>query len=129
MPILIKVAPQELSPAPITIQVPKAAANVAVVGDRAFVWFAETQGGRGLVAVGAVEAVQTATEGSVTIILGELTTGSGWVGNTDIKEFRNSDDSRAESTLAKKIYRFAHNRVVRLTTSEAEFLTNRVEGV
>ena len=125
MAILIKVRPQDLEPVPVVISVPKTSADIADVGDDAFVWFAETQGGKGLVARGTIQSI-TNSIGETRITVGDLVLGTRWLGNDQIGQFRDSDGHGPESSLAKKIYKYAHNRGVSLTDAETAFLNQHI---
>ncbi|MBN8815559.1 MAG: hypothetical protein J0J06_08950 [Sphingomonas sp.] len=118
MAVLIKVPPQETAEVPLLIEAPKSKAGIAAVGDQAFVWFSEKQGGRGLVGRGQIESV--VQQGSIVRFqLGELTLASRWLGNAELGPLRNAASVAPDSSLSKKIYRFAHNRAVALSVEEA----------
>lgn len=124
MAILIKTAPQQ---AVTTLMVGARGISSSSVqtGECAFVWFSETQNGAGLIALATISGIEEVLPGQFSISLGNVREITQPLGNAQIGPFRDSRDERPESTLAKKIYRYAHNRIVRLTDEETSFLTSR----
>lgn len=121
MAILIKTAPNQ----PISPLTVRANGELGLAGEAAFVWFSETQGGAGLVARATIRDIEQIQTGVILISLNNIREVTASFGNRQIGPFRDSCGDRPESTLAKKIYRYAHNRIVPLSDDEAAFLQDR----
>lgn len=100
------------------------------VGDRAFLFASENEGGCGLVAWGIVtrakpiprtwELARHTPRVSVTFEATSVAKRS--LGRGDLKPFADWDDGRPETELNFKLYRQATNKIVGISTDAAEFL-------
>lgn len=125
MAILIKTARQDFSAGQIIVPFRRSSWNTLETGVAGFLWFSETQGGAGLAGRGVVESFGQQAD-LIEISLTNFHSVGQPLGNGEIGPFRNSSDQRPESTLAKKVYRYSHNRVVHLTDDECTFLSGHL---
>jgi hypothetical protein len=99
-------------------------------GDEIFVFDSENEGGRGLVAMGAVTAVEPtppipglARQTPRLSLTVRRTAGSSRpLGRSELKPFAQWDDGRPETELNFKLYRQATNKVVGISETAAGFL-------
>lgn len=97
-------------------------------GDRVFFWWSETQAGAGLAGHGVcVEASESAGRWRAAVeIVTDSVTG---FGKAALAPFRDAADGGPHATLAAKLYRHAHNKVLAVTPAEEAFLDRLIEGV
>lgn len=91
--------------------------------DREFyLWSAETQGGAGLLGAGHIRGLFE--RGSITVVEATLELrATRKLGNSTLRHLRDTNGRRPDETLARKIYRYSHNRAVSLSEEEARFLS------
>jgi hypothetical protein len=97
-----------------------------VVGDRAFVWTCETDGGDGLVACGAITAVGPGNLRSTRLTIdpdGRAVASP--LGKDDLMPYRDSPLGPPIVGLAKKLYWHALTKIVSLDSQEEEFMDDR----
>ena len=100
------------------------------VGDRAFLFASENEGGIGLVACGVVTRASHTprTPGlarqtpRVNVTLEASAVAKCRLGRTDLMAFADWGDGRPETELNFKLYRQATNKIVGISTDAAEFL-------
>jgi hypothetical protein len=90
-------------------------------GDQAYLWWSETHGGSGLAARAVVQQVRQVAgvcEAEVTI----HDRVSKRFGKSDLAPFRDSEGSDPATSLARRLYRHAHDKVTSLDAAEEAFL-------
>jgi hypothetical protein len=99
-------------------------------GDRVFVFASENEGGRGLIARGAVTSSQAIAKKSgvarqtprVSIGVKRTALAKRPLGRSELKEFTDWNDSQPETELNFKFYRQATNKIVGISDEAAAFL-------
>lgn len=123
MTIVVKCNPPETAPGDeiwADVWAYKSAAPAA--GEEVFVWTAEMSGGQGLEMSGVVQSVERhGRNAALRIRVLQRNPGRRLTIST-LREHRNSLSSAPISTLAKKLYKEAHNKVAELDEEEARFL-------
>ena len=96
------------------------------IGERAFVWTAETAGGEGLLATGVIRATGPGNRGSirVTIDLDDRSLAEP-LGKADLLPHRDAPTGPPIVGLARKLYRHSLTKIASLTGDEAAFLDRR----
>jgi len=100
------------------------------VGDMAFVFASENEGGQGLLARGVVVAAEAAARKEsparqtprVTISVKRVALAKRRLGRGELKPFAEWTDGRPETELNFKFYRQATNKVAEITEETAAFL-------
>ena len=100
------------------------------VGDMAFVFASENEGGQGLLARGVVVAAEAAARKEsparqtprVTISVKRVALAKRRLGRGELKPFAEWSDGRPETELNFKFYRQATNKVAEITEETAAFL-------
>jgi hypothetical protein len=92
------------------------------VGDEAFVFASENQGGHGLYLRGTVTSVERGPGVRVTIDVRPSATATRPLGRTELRAYRDLDDDQPQSEVARKLYRQATNKVARVSDETAAFL-------
>ena len=101
-----------------------------VKGDTVFVFASENEGGRGLIARGAVTLVRAVAKKSgvarqtprVSIVVKLTAPAKRPLGRSELKKFTQWDDGQPEAELNFKFYRQATNKIVGISDEVAEFL-------
>ena len=99
-------------------------------GDTVFVFASENEGGRGLIARGAVTSSQAIAKKSgvarqtprVSIGVKRTALAKRPLGRSELKEFTDWNDSQPETELNFKFYRQATNKIVGISDEAAAFL-------
>ena len=99
-------------------------------GDTVFVFASENEGGRGLIARGAVTSSQAIAKKSgvarqtprVSIGVKRTALAKMPLGRSELKEFTDWNDSQPETELNFKFYRQATNKIVGISDEAAAFL-------
>jgi hypothetical protein len=99
-------------------------------GDMVFVFASENEGGRGLIARGAVTSAEAIARKSgvarqtprVSIAVKLTALAKTRLGRSELKEFTNWNDGQPETELNFKFYRQATNKIVGISGEVAEFL-------
>ena len=122
MTILIKVGPHDILARPITIDVPKTKFEQVAINDTAYLWFSETSGGHGLAGRGRIASVERRGVSVVRVQIVDFVLTDITFGNAQLGAFRDSFELGPINSLARKIYRYALNRSVPLSSDEAVYL-------
>jgi hypothetical protein len=93
-----------------------------VLGEEVFVWTAEMSGGQGLEMSGLIQSVERHGRNAALRIRVLQRNPARRLTISTLREHRNSLSSAPISTLAKKLYKEAHNKVAELDEEEARFL-------
>ena len=99
-------------------------------GDTVFVFASENEGGRGLIARGAVTLARAAAKKSgvarqtprVSIVVKLTALAKRPLGRSELKKFTQWNDGQPEAELNFKFYRQATNKIVGISDEVAEFL-------
>jgi hypothetical protein len=99
-------------------------------GDMVFVFASENEGGRGLIARGAVTSAEAIAKKSevarqtprISISVKIIALAKMPLGRSELKEFNNWNDGQPETELNFKFYRQATNKIVGISGEVAEFL-------
>jgi hypothetical protein len=99
-------------------------------GDTVFVFASENEGGRGLIARGAVTLARAVAKKSgvarqtprVSIVVKLTALAKRPLGRSELKKFTQWNDGRPEAELNFKFYRQATNKIVGISDEVAEFL-------
>lgn len=127
MTVLFKVPPVEPDGDLLSLEAKPYGMVTLARGDRVFLWWSETQGGAGLVGHGlchearfdgivwraAVEVIDDRFRG---------------FGKADLANWREARSTVPLATLAAKLYKHSHNKVVAVSASETAFLDSVLEG-
>ena len=117
MTCLIKCPPLELSDdGTLNVTVRRFRRPDVQVGDAAYVWFSETQGGSGLAFRGLVEAVTPGPWYDVTV--GAVVPAIRELGKADLERSLACEAGAAIQELAGKLYRHSHNKIVMVDEAE-----------
>jgi hypothetical protein len=99
------------------------------VGERAFVWTCETDGGDGLVASGVITAVGPGNRGSTRLTIDpdgrRIVTP---LGKRDLMPHRDAPAGPPIASLAEKLYRHSLTKIASLDADEERFLDGRFES-
>jgi len=103
------------------VEVPRYRGAAPRHGDRAFIWFAELNGGDGLFGVASIEAV---TEGNPVTIALSVSDRSPVqpLNKAMLKPFRDAGTESPEGGLAAKLYKHSHQKVAAIDAAEGDFL-------
>jgi hypothetical protein len=93
------------------------------VDDEIFVFASDHQGGQGLCARGVVTAVSRGPGIRVRIKVRPVATARRSLGRRELKPFRDLDDGRPQTEIARKLYRQATNKIARVSDEAAAFLS------
>src|SRR5580692_2363747 len=99
-------------------------------GDTVFIFASENEGGRGLIARGAVTSAEAvAKKGGVvrqtprvSIAVERTALAKRPLGRSELKQFTDWNDGRSETELTFKFYRQATNKIVGISNEAAAFL-------
>ena len=103
--------------------------NIAV-GDTAFIFASENEGGRGLIARGVVSSTEAIEKKSgiarqtprVSITINRTALAKRPLGRSELKRFTDWKDGRPETELNFKFYRQATNKIAGISDTTAAFL-------
>jgi hypothetical protein len=90
--------------------------------DEIFVFDSDHQGGKGLHARGVVTSVEHGPGIRLTIEVRPLASARRNLGRAELKRFRDLDDGRPQTEIARKLYRQATNKIARISDRTAVFL-------
>ena len=90
--------------------------------DEIFVFDSDHQGGQGLYARGLVTSVQRGPGIRLTIEVRPVARARRNLGRSELKRFRDLDDGRPQTEIARKLYRQATNKIARISDKTAVFL-------
>lgn len=126
MDFIVKTAPVALTAGqPVRFSVRPFRKAAPQAGDRAYLWFSETQGGRGLAGLGQFIEVGGDRPLDLEIQM-EFVSEPGGLANGDLKPWRDATGTDVRIGIAAKIYRVAHHGVTPLTEDEAAYLESRL---
>jgi hypothetical protein len=94
------------------------------VDDEIFVFASDHQGGQGLCAKGVVTSVARGPGIRLRIKVRPVATARRALGRRELKPFRDLDDARPETEIARKLYRQATNKIAGISDEAAKFLSN-----
>ena len=90
--------------------------------DEIFIFASENQGGRGLCARGVVTAVERGPGIRLSIKVRPVARARRSLGRPELKPFRDLEDDRPQTEIARKLYRQATNKIARVSDAAAAFL-------
>jgi hypothetical protein len=128
MPVIVKCSPTSLDAAGvIAVEVRGYKRCVPEVGEAAYVWFSETQGGEGLFGVGVIQDVQTQPERffSLRIRMTQEFSVSQRLRVEDLRPHRD-EPATAVGGLAGKLVRHSLNKVAVVDADEEQVLRARL---
>ena len=122
MTVLFKVPPPDAGMEDTLVLSAKPYENASMApGDRAFVWWSETQGGTGLAARGVV--TEAFRKGPLWQAKIKVSSEAGRrFGKEDLRPLRDSKSHEPQATLARKLYRHSLDKVTNLDPVEERFL-------
>jgi hypothetical protein len=92
------------------------------VDDEIFVFDSDHHGGQGLCARGVVTSVARGPGIRVSIKVKPVARAKRNLGRQELKPFRDLDDGRPQTEIARKLYRQATNKIARVSDKAAAFL-------
>lgn len=121
MAALFKVPPQGIGGDIVVLSATPYGDVALARGDRVFLWWSESHGGTGL----AGHGLCLSSSRQIGLICAEvepIVTSYRGFGRAQLRAFRNRPPASPVATLAAKLYRHAHNKVVAITRAEEQFL-------
>jgi hypothetical protein len=90
--------------------------------DEIFIFESDHHGGRGLCAKGTVTSVARGPGIRVSITVRPVAQAKRHLGRNELKPFRDLQDGRPQTEIARKLYRQATNKIARVSDEAAAFL-------
>jgi hypothetical protein len=95
------------------------------IHDEIFVFDSDHQGGDGLCAKGVVTSVEHGPGIRVSIKVRPVARARRKLGRSELKPFRDLDDGKPQTEIARKLYRQATNKIAGISDEAAAFLRTR----
>jgi hypothetical protein len=121
--VIVKCDPPRSQGETVEVEARRRKDTTLVVGQRAFVWISETNGGEGLAFCGEIRSVQSVSTGKTRLtVFPDARKRTTPLRTIDLSPHRTSVDGAPIAGLAAKLYFQAHNKIVELSETEEAFL-------